>query len=61
MTNRQRWVEETVDPVTGEQLVFEASTEAELDAQLAARFGDEDLVTDVTAAEQAEVPSEGGR
>lgn len=61
MTNRQRWVEETVDPVTGEQLVFEASTEAELDAQLAAWSGDEDLVTDVTAAEQAEVPSEGGR
>lgn len=35
-----RWVEETVDPVTGEQLVFEAASEAELDAQLADWFGD---------------------
>lgn len=34
-----RWVEETVDPVTGEQLVFEATSEAELDAQLADWFG----------------------
>ncbi len=42
MNDRTRyWVEETVDAATGEPLVFNAATEAELDAQIGAWFGDE--------------------
>lgn len=35
----QRWIEETEDPTTGEKLIFEADTEAELDAKITERLG----------------------
>lgn len=54
----RRWVEETEDPVTGEALVFEAATEAELDAQVAAWFG-EDLVGSPKQPDDGAGPGQG--
>lgn len=36
------WIEETTDPTTGEDLVFTADSELELDAKIRQYFGDVD-------------------
>jgi len=36
------WTEETTDPTTGEDLVFTADSEAELDEKISQYFGDVD-------------------
>lgn len=69
MGGDQRWVEDTGDPVTGETLRFEAATEAELNAQVAAWFGedpaaavdDAGVVDDDTAGDEAGDLEESGR
>lgn len=69
MGGDQRWVEDTVDPVTGESLRFEAATEAELDAEVAGWFGedpaavvdDAGVVDEDTAGDEAGDLEESGR
>lgn len=40
--SKRVWIEETTDPTTGEDLVFTADSEVELDAKISSYFGEVD-------------------
>lgn len=48
--SKKVWIEETTDPTTGEDLVFTADSEAELDAKISSHFGEVDEPGDSDAA-----------